>query len=35
VVIALAGVQMPMPAVVGEYADHICYEVKRRPHFLV
>lgn len=35
VVTALAGVQMVMVAVVGEYVGRIYYEVKRRPHFLV
>jgi polyisoprenyl-phosphate glycosyltransferase len=34
-VIALAGVQMLMLGVVGEYVGRIYYEVKRRPHFLV
>ncbi|MET9801480.1 glycosyltransferase family 2 protein [Streptomyces sp. NPDC006368] len=34
-VIALAGVQMVMLGVVGEYVGRIYYEVKRRPHFLV
>ncbi len=32
---ALAGVQMVMVGVVGEYVGRIYYEVKRRPHFLV
>ncbi|MBT2505607.1 glycosyltransferase family 2 protein [Streptomyces sp. ISL-98] len=32
---ALAGVQMMMIGVVGEYVGRIYYEVKRRPHFLV
>ncbi|MFF1833833.1 glycosyltransferase family 2 protein [Streptomyces sp. NPDC058231] len=35
VVTALAGVQMVMVGVVGEYVGRIYYEVKRRPHFLV
>jgi glycosyltransferase involved in cell wall biosynthesis len=35
VVTALAGVQMVMLGVVGEYTGRIYYEVKRRPHFLV
>ncbi|MEV8452594.1 glycosyltransferase family 2 protein [Streptomyces sp. NPDC052095] len=35
VVIALAGVQMVMLGVVGEYVGRIYYEVKRRPHYLV
>ncbi|MBT2396377.1 glycosyltransferase family 2 protein [Streptomyces sp. ISL-100] len=34
-VTALAGVQMLMVGVVGEYVGRIYYEVKRRPHFLV
>ncbi|GGX22568.1 glycosyltransferase family 2 protein [Streptomyces chryseus] len=34
-VTALAGVQMLMIGVVGEYVGRIYYEVKRRPHFLV
>lgn len=34
-VTALAGVQMVMVGVVGEYVGRIYYEVKRRPHFLV
>ncbi|MGW7382208.1 glycosyltransferase family 2 protein [Streptomyces sp. NPDC054794] len=32
---ALAGVQMIMIAVIGEYIGRIYYEVKGRPHFLV
>ncbi len=35
VVTALAGVQMVLAGVVGEYVGRIYYEVKRRPHFLV
>ncbi|MDP5312419.1 glycosyltransferase family 2 protein [Streptomyces poriferorum] len=35
VLTALAGVQMVMVGVVGEYVGRIYYEVKRRPHFLV
>lgn len=35
VVTALAGVQMVIVGVVGEYVGRIYYEVKRRPHFLV
>ncbi|EGG45811.1 MULTISPECIES: glycosyltransferase family 2 protein [Streptomyces] len=34
-VTALAGVQMVMLGVVGEYTGRIYYEAKRRPHFLV
>lgn len=34
-VVALAGVQMLMLGVVGEYVGRIYYEVKRRTHFLV
>ncbi|MFI5807482.1 glycosyltransferase family 2 protein [Streptomyces sp. NPDC051561] len=34
-VTALAGVQMVMLGVVGEYVGRIYYEAKRRPHFLV
>jgi glycosyltransferase involved in cell wall biosynthesis len=34
-VTALAGVQMVMLGVVGEYTGRIYYEVKGRPHFLV
>jgi glycosyltransferase involved in cell wall biosynthesis len=35
VITALAGVQMVMTGVIGEYIGRIYYEVKRRPHFLV
>ncbi|ADI04145.1 sugar transferase [Streptomyces bingchenggensis BCW-1] len=35
VITALAGVQMVMVGVIGEYIGRIYYEVKRRPHFLV
>ncbi|MEU7058071.1 glycosyltransferase family 2 protein [Streptomyces sp. NPDC046197] len=34
-VTALAGVQMVMLGVIGEYTGRIYYEAKRRPHFLV
>ncbi|MFJ3233113.1 glycosyltransferase family 2 protein [Streptomyces sp. NPDC086787] len=34
-VTAVAGIQMVMLGVIGEYTGRIYYEVKRRPHFLV
>ncbi|MFF1419767.1 glycosyltransferase family 2 protein [Streptomyces sp. NPDC058280] len=35
IVTALAGVQMVMVGVIGEYVGRVYYEVKDRPHFLV
>jgi glycosyltransferase involved in cell wall biosynthesis len=35
VITALAGAQMVMIGVIGEYVGRTYYEVKRRPHFLV
>jgi glycosyltransferase involved in cell wall biosynthesis len=34
-VVGLGGLQMVMLGLVGEYIGRICYETKRRPHYLV